>query len=629
MDSLILQALNGLASASSVFLVAVGLSIIFGVTRIANFAHGSLYMLGAYAGWTLAGQLMPAVGAFGFWASIVLTAALVGLLGAAIEMTLLRRLYGAPELFQLLATFGIVLIVQDAALWLWGPNDLLGPRAPGLTGAVDILGQRFPRYELFLIALGPVVLGLLWLLLHRTRWGMLVRAATQDREMLAALGINQAALFTSVFCLGAALAGLGGALQLPRESVNLHMDLTAVVDAFVVVVVGGMGSIPGAYVAALLVGELQALQLLVPDFAIAGVTIAVSKMTLVPSFVVMAVVLAVRPYGLFGRPLAEARSPASIASTIGPAPFALKLLGAVALFVLAVAPLLAGEYVLALLTEVAIFALFAASLHFMMGPGGLVSFGHAAYFGLGAYGAALAHKSTGGSMALGVAAAPLLATIGAVVFGALCVRLSGVYLAMLTLAVAQIWWAVASQWVEVTGGDNGLLGIWPEAWAASSARFYYLALVLCLAAILALRHLIYTPFGYALRAVRDSPLRAEVTGIGRFRVQWTAFVIAAAGAGLAGGLFAYSKGSVFPTYVAISKSVDALLMVLLGGIQSVSGPIVGAIVYVGLFEELTRWTSYWRAGLGALIVAAVLLFPQGIAGWAAERWARRGRLGLI
>jgi branched-chain amino acid transport system permease protein len=521
-------------------------------------------------------------------------------------------------MFQLLATFGVVLVVQDVALWLWGPNDLLGPRAPGLTGAVDILGQRFPRYELFLIALGPAVLALLWLLLHRTRWGVLVRAANQDREMLAALGIDQARLFTTVFFVGAALAGLGGALQLPRQSVNLHMDLTAVVDAFVVVVVGGMGSIPGAYVAALLIGELQALQLLVPDIAIAGVTVAVSQMTLVPSFVVMAVVLAIRPYGLFGRPQPDARA-ATGAPVIRPASAAVKLAGAVALFAFAVAPLLAGEYTLTLLTEVAIFALFAASLHFMMGPGGLASFGHAAYFGLGAYGAALAQKFAGAPMALGLTAASLLAGIGGVVFGALCVRLSGVYLAMLTLAVAQICWAVASQWIDVTGGDNGLLGIWPPDWAAPKAAFYYVALVLCVAAILALRALIYAPFGYALRAVRDSPLRAEATGIDRYRVQWTAFAIAAAGAGLAGGLFAYSKGSVFPTYVAISKSVDALLVVLLGGIQSVSGPVAGAIVYVGLFDALTRWTDYWRAALGALIIAAVMVFPQGIAGWAAAR----------
>jgi branched-chain amino acid transport system permease protein len=160
-------------------------------------------------------------------------------------MLLLRRIYRAPELFQLLATFGVVLIVQDLALLAWGPQDLLGPRAPGLRGAVEVLGVRFPLYDLFLIGVGPVVLALLWLLFHRTRWGTLVRAATADREMVAALGVNQRVLFTTVFFLGSVLAGLGGALQIPRESVNLQMDLAVIAEAFVVVVVGGLGSWAG------------------------------------------------------------------------------------------------------------------------------------------------------------------------------------------------------------------------------------------------------------------------------------------------------------------------------------------------------------------------------------------------
>ncbi len=200
MDFLLVQILNGLASASSLFLVACGLSIIFGVSRIVNFAHGSFYMLGAYLAWTLArGMNWVAWGPLGFWASVVVAALAVGVIGILVEVLLLRRIYKAPELFQLLATFGLVLIVQDVALFIWGPTDLAGPRAPGLRGAVEILGQRFPQYELLLIFIGPAVLGLLWLLFHRTRWGTLVRAATQDREMVAALGVDQKLLFTSIF----------------------------------------------------------------------------------------------------------------------------------------------------------------------------------------------------------------------------------------------------------------------------------------------------------------------------------------------------------------------------------------------------------------------------------------------
>ena len=209
MQLVVVQLLSGLASAASLFLVASGLSLIFGVTRIVNFAHGAFFMLGAYIAFTLTDRFS---GAFGFWGGMLAAALAVGLLGAVFEILLLRRVYRAPELFQLLATFGATLVVEDLVVVIWGPEDLLAPRAPGLAGAVVVLGKRVPSYDLFLIALGPIVLGLLWLAMHRTRWGVLIRAATQDRDMVAALGVNQKWLFTGVFALGAFLAGLGGAL---------------------------------------------------------------------------------------------------------------------------------------------------------------------------------------------------------------------------------------------------------------------------------------------------------------------------------------------------------------------------------------------------------------------------------
>jgi branched-chain amino acid transport system permease protein len=623
MDFLLVQFLNGLASASSLFLVASGLSIIFGVSRIVNFAHGSFYMLGAYVAWTLTRGLdWVSFGGIGFWGGIIVAGVIVGLLGVLVEVLLLRRIYQAPELFQLLASFGVVLIVQDATLWIWGAQDLLGPRAPGLRGAVYIFEQRFPQYELLLIAIGPAVLGLLWLLFNRTRWGTLVRAATLDREMVAALGVDQKLLFTSVFFLGSFLAALGGGLQLPREPVQLNMDLAIIADAFVVVVVGGMGSVSGAYLAALLIAELQAFMLLVPDFTVFGLTIAISKMTLIPSFLVMAVVLIVRPYGLLGRPPAHARVAGAVEPVVRATPGELKWLSLAALAVLIVLPAFVGDYGLIVATEILIMVLVAASLHFMMGPGGMASFGHAAYFGLGAYGAALMTKHLAAPMMAGLAAAPVLAGIFGVIFGWFCVRLSGVYLAMLTLAFAQIIWSMAFQWVAMTGGDNGLLGTWPDSWAEGKTPYFYLSLLLCIAGALFLRRVIYAPFGYALRAARDSPLRAEAIGIDVKKVQWVAFTVAAIFAGLAGGLFAYFKGSVFPTYAAIPKSVDALMMVLLGGVQTISGPLIGAVVYMGLHEQLVRLTELWRLVLGASIIALVLAFPQGIAGFITRLWLK-------
>jgi branched-chain amino acid transport system permease protein len=595
------QFLTGLASAASLFLVASGLSIIFGVTRIVNFAHGAFYMLGAYVAFTLTEYFS---GAFGFWGGIVAAAFVVAALGVVVETVLLRRIYHAPELFQLLATFGLTLMVEDLVVLIWGPSDLLGRRAPGLKGAVDFFGQSVPSYDLFLIVLGPVVLGILWLLFQRTRWGVLVRAATQDRDMVAALGVNQKWLFTSVFAVGVFLAALGGALQIPRDAVNHAMDLRIIVDVFVVVVIGGLGSIFGAFVAAVLVSELNAFGILI-----------FPKISIILVFLVMAAVLIVRPWGLFGKREAPARrTPGLTVNPWRPLTSPERLAACVALLVTAALPLIGGNYAVTVGSEIAIFVIFAVSLHFLMAVGGLASFGHAAYFGLGAYGVAFLAKMAGLPMIVCLLLGPLLGCLGAAVFGFFAVQLSGVYFAMLTLAFAQIVWSVAFQWVEVTGGDNGILGVWPERWASSPSHFYWLSLGIAALAVAGLRILVFSPFGFALRAMRDSPLRSEAIGINGKRIQWTAFVIAGTVAGVAGALFAYLKGSVFPDNLGIPLSVDALVMVLLGGVETVSGGIVGAIVYKALNIWLVSQTDLSKLVLGAFIVLIVVAFPKGIVG---------------
>jgi len=616
MDFLVIQALTGLASASSLFLVASGLSLIFGVTRIVNFAHGSFFMLGAYVAYTLTSAWSVGPwGPLGFWGGVVAASLAVALLGAVVEILVLRRIYRAPPLFPLLATFGLTLVVEDLVTVIWGPADLLGPRAPGLEGAVSILGQPFPAYDLVLIGLGPAVLLALWLILKRTRWGVLIRAATEDRTMVAALGVNQARLFTGVFTLGVFLAALGGAVQIPREAVHHALDMQVIVEAFVIVVIGGLGSVPGAFLAAVLVGLLQAFGILL--FPSIGIVLV---------FLVMAVVLVARPHGLLGRPEDEPRAGIGEAEVpwrpLGRRGQGAALAGVVALAAL---PLIAGPYSLSVASEVMIFALFAASLHLMMGVGGLISFGHAAYFGLGAYGAGLLTRFLDAPMAAGLVAAPVLALAGAALFGWFCVRLSGVYLAMLTLAFAQITWSVVFQWYGVTGGDNGILGIWPSAWAADPTVFYSLTLALCGLAIAAIRHVIFSPFGHAVRACRDSPRRAEAVGIDRRATQWAVFILAGGFAGLAGGLYAYLKGSVFPEVMAIPMSIDALVMVLLGGVQTVAGPLVGGAVFKTLAIEISSRTDLWQLVLGLLIVALVVLVPEGLVGLAQRLTGRRMR----
>ena len=611
MDLILGQLIAGLSYGSTLFLVSAGLTLIFGVTRVVNFAHGSLYMLGAYLAYTITTQWEPS--SINFFGGLLLAALAVAVVGALIEIVLLRRLYASPEIFQLLATFGVVLIVQDVALAIWGPGELFAPRAPGLKGSVEIAGAFVPQYSIFVLIVGPVVYALTWRLINRTQWGVWVRASAQDRETAGALGLNEPLLFTSVFALGAFLAGLAGALQIPRETVNLQMDLSILIEAFVVVVVGGLGSVTGAFWAALLIGLLHAFG-----------SWWLPQSTLVLIFVVMAVVLILRPHGLLGR--AQVPPPQRMhahAPFVTPA-MRWRVIGAVALAAAIALPLLIGDYAIVVATEIAIAAVLAASLHFGMGLGGIVSFGHAAFFGLGAYTVALAIQHLGAPFGAALLLAPIVAGAAALLIGPVVLRSHGVYAAMLTLAFAQILWSIATQWVDLTGGDNGMLGLWSVLPAALSSptAYYVAAAAIAVASLAALRRIALAPFGFALRAARDSEIRADAIGIDTLRTRWLAFSVGGFFAGIAGALHALHKGSVFPTTLSIPVSVDALIMVLLGGIQTLIGPIVGALAYHGLSTELTRLTDHWRLFLGLAIVILAVVFPDGIVGFARRHSAK-------
>ncbi|SCY89978.1 ABC transporter permease [Rhizobium sp. NFACC06-2] len=618
MELYVVQFLTGLANAASLFLVASGLSLIFGVTRIVNFAHGAFYMIGAYIAYSLTVRWQTPLG---FWAALLVSAAAVALVGVFVEILLLRRIYHAPELLQLLATFGLTLIAEDAVRLIWGPEDLVGPRAAGLSGAVSVLGRPVPSYDFVLIALGPVVLALIWLLLHRSRWGLLVRAATQDREMVNALGVNQKWLFTSVFALGVFLAAFGGGLQIPRDAVTHFMDLSIITEVFVIVVIGGLGSIGGAFLAAIVVSQLNAFGILI-----------LPGISLVLMFAVMAIVLILRPWGLLGKPVVRSRS-AAVPEGGAWRPFGLagRMTCAIAILAAILLPFFLGNYGISVASEVMIAIIFAISLQFLMSVGGLDSFGHAASLGLGAYGSALCVQYFGISMELALIVGPLTAAAFAVIAGWFCVRLSNVYFAMLTLAYAQILWSIVFQWVDLTGGDNGIVGVWPSEWASSPWAYYWLTAAFAIAVVGALRYLTFSPFGYSLRALRDSPMRSATIGISQRHVQHVAFVVSAFFAGLAGVLFAFQKGSIFPDALGIATSVDGLIMVLLGGFNTISGSVVGAVVYKIVSIWLMSNMDFPRLILGTVIVLLVVLFPQGIVGtsrrvietWQARRWQFR------
>lgn len=284
------QMMSGLTTAMFLFLIASGLSLVFGVMRVINFAHGSFYMIGAYLAWQVVHWLRPTGEAF--WLAALAAGLGVALLGGIVERLLLRHLYGVDELYQLLFTYALVLMLGDVAKFVWGTDQLSVSAPPALAGSVRIFGTTQPAYDLFMMAIGPLIAVLGWLALTRSGAGRLVRAAAYDREMLDALGANVGTLYTGMFMVSSFLAGLSGALVTPIQSIVPGMDVLIIVEAFIVVVIGGMGSLWGTFWGSVIYGEVLSFGILVfPSFSLFSV------------YALMAVILIIRPWGLFGKPL--------------------------------------------------------------------------------------------------------------------------------------------------------------------------------------------------------------------------------------------------------------------------------------------------------------------------------------
>jgi branched-subunit amino acid ABC-type transport system permease component len=284
------QFMGGLTAAMFLFLIASGLSLVFGVMRVLNFAHGSFYMIGAYLAWQVVNWLQPMPERF--WPAVLAASFGVALLGAIVERLLLRHLYDREELYQLLFTYALVLVLGDAAKFLWGTQQLSVSRPPVLGGGIEIFGTLVPHYNLFIMLFGPLVALSVWLMLTRTTMGRMVRAAALDREMLGALGANVGWLYTGMFSLASFLAGLSGALVTPIQSIVPGMDVEIIVQAFIVVVIGGLGSFWGTFLGSVIYGQVLSFGILIfPGFSLFSV------------FALMAVILILRPWGLLGRPL--------------------------------------------------------------------------------------------------------------------------------------------------------------------------------------------------------------------------------------------------------------------------------------------------------------------------------------
>jgi len=625
---LTVQVLSALRQAAFLFLISSGLTLIFGVLNILNFAHGALYMLGAYFIYAITLHL---TGPAGFVIALLAAPLGVALIAAVIETGLLRRIYVQEEIYQLLLTYALVLIIDDLAKIVFGPEYKSIPKPDAISGAVTIFGGTVPVYTLLVLVLAPAMALVLWYLLYRTRTGKIVRATSSDREMADALGINMSALFTLVFAFGAVLAGFGGALAGPARTVFPGVGTEVIIESFVVVVIGGLGNLWGALVGSLLIGTLETVGIIVfPEF----------EMSLI--YLLMVAILVVRPWGLFGRPLKiKALSEKNLgmeAQEISPVHFSVNpLVRLIPVLLLLAVPLVAGRFYQYLLTQIFIASLVAVAFNLLLGTTGLLSFGQAAFYGVGAYTVGLLATKAGVSTLPALLLAPAFAAAVAALIGFFCVRLSGVHFAMLTLAFGQLVFTIAFKWYGFTGGDNGIQGIpvrpLPGGIGVGSTQaMYYFALVVVGLSVEILRRIRSSPFGSTLKAIRENNQRAAYLGVNVKLYQWTAFVIAGAFTGLAGGLYAIMEKSITPDIIHWTKSGEPVFMTIIGGIYTFAGPMVGAVVFTVLNSYLVAWTEKWALVLGIVLLVMVLLLPGGVVGFVNEKaraafgkrgWVRR------
>ncbi|WP_135854334.1 ABC transporter permease [Halorussus salinus] len=616
------QLVNGLTIGMVYVLIAAGLSVIFGVMDVINFAHGELFALGAYFAFAIVSPL----GGAGFWVALVVAPLLVGVVGAGIERLTLRPLYDRNPLYHILLTFGLVLMLNDVITFFWGKQAKAFAPPPVLDGPVTILGVSNSLYSYFIVAFGALLSLATWWALNNTRFGLVVRAGSQDREMVRNLGIDIDRYYTLVFGAGAALAAVAGVVLGAYQNVSPGMGNAVIIPAFVIVVLGGLGSFRGAVVGGLTVGVIQTL---------ARTYVPVLEGLIV--FVLMIAVLLVKPEGLFGNPEWQTTAEAEGELLAGHGGGVLTdsqrfSLGTIAVILLAVVPfgveVFYSEYVLTLLSDVLIWALFALSLDFVMGYAGLVSLGHALFYGTGAYASLLVllHFTPSAFVALAVA----IVVCGAIAWaiGHLSIRVSGVYFSMITLAFAQLFYRAVFKF-EWTGGSDGLFGadvlygiggfamelddIAEMVPAVSEeALFYYFLLATVVGSYLVARRMMRAPFGSVLQSIRESERRTEFVGYDVTAYKRRAFVVSGAMAGLAGGLFAVKDGFVAPSLLFWLNSGEVVVMTVLGGMGTLYGPMVGAGVYIGFEEVLSSYTDQWQFFLGLVFVIFVIALPRGL-----------------
>lgn len=606
LDLLALQLLNGIALGVLYMLIASGLSVIFGMTDIINFGHGALYMLGAYLGLSV----INATGSF--WLALLIAPLVLGVIGALLERTTLHKIYDRDPLYHIILTFGFVLMIGDVVEYIWGRSPQQFPGPAGIEGAMQLGPIFYPQYKLFLIVAGITVAGAVWLLFEKTDFGLIVRAGAQSPGTVRIMGVNISNYFTLVFGLASVLAGIAGVLSGPFLNVTPTMGENILIVAFITVVIGGLGSFRGSVIAALLVGLVQSLG-----------TIFVPQLTGFLIYLLMIGVLLVRPQGLLGEYNVRSESTKVLFNeTIAPVSLTDRRVIPV-LVVLALVPLgidiAFSSYFVGLLSLMFIWALLALSLDMVMGYMGLLSFGHAAFFGLGAYVTGLTVLHVYNSFLLAAIIAILLSTLLAWVIGALSIRLTGVYFAMITLAFAQMLYQASLTWDGLTGGSNGLSGL-PRIELFGSGlinlgdtvTFYYFSLLIVLAVYVGVVKLLDSPFGRVVTAIRESERRVSFLGYDTNVYKRRAFALSGGVGGLAGVLLATYQSFVSPSTLHWLVSGDAVIAMMFGGMGTLFGPMLGGAMFVAISEILSSYTNHWRFIFGFLLVLIVMSAPRGL-----------------
>jgi branched-chain amino acid transport system permease protein len=604
MEVFVAQLLNGLVYGVLLFLIAAGLSLIFGLMNVVSLAHGSFFMLGAFCGLSI----FKVTGSF--WLALILAPIPVIILGVLMELLFLRPLYRRGHLDQVLLTFGFTFVFLDLVQTLWGRTVLRLPVPDALQGTVQIGLGVFSAYRLCLIGFGFAIALLLWLFLERSRIGAMVRAGVDDAVMAAGLGANIPALFTGIFGLGVALAALGGIAAAPVIGLYPGMDSEILIPAFIVIVIGGMGSLRGAFVGSLLIG-------IADTFGKAYF----QSIALFLIYLAMTAVLLIRPQGLFGIKYTDIAIAPAIATTSRPSTVQRSAVEFLVLLALLALPFLMTDYPRALISEIFIFAIFAMSLDLLLGFTGLMSLGHAAFFGLGAYAVAVLGTQFGVNAWLGVAAGIVVAGCGAALIGFFCVRTGGIPFLMLTLAFSQLVFSVALKWRDVTGGSDGIaIADKPSYFGfdlSNSLVMYFMALSFFALAYWGLRRLLNAPLGHAFVGIRENEQRMMAIGYPTRTYKLIAFTIAGAIAGLAGGLYAIFNGFISADAVYWTASGDILIMTMLGGAGTLIGPAVGAAIVLLMKNVVSSYSDHWLAIIGVTFICCVMFFPGGL--WDALR----------